>query len=138
MPVTLVPAEGSVIKNFQIVDTGGIFDGNTKIITQGVFLKGKLNGLECTVTKYGGDDISIRHGAYEAGREHGDIFEYVFVQALWEGLFVADSNISVTRYTQIFTDGVWQSTSATETKQITGTRTYNTKGYLVGFTYVEV
>jgi hypothetical protein len=138
MAITMVPAAGSVIKNFQIVDTGGIYDDNLKVIKQGKFLSGKLNGPDCVVTSYGGSEINIRKGAFSAGVENGSIFEYVFVQSDWELLFGANSSISVTRYSHVFANGVWQSTSATNTVKITGTRTFNTKGYLVGFTFMEV
>lgn len=138
MPVTLVPDEGSIIKNFQIVNSGSIFDGNEKIITQGTFLKGKLNGDNCILTRYGGEDISIRKGTFSNGLENGNIFEYVFLQAEWEKLFVNNSHISVTRYTHVFANGVWHSTSATATVTITGTRVFNDKHYLVGFTFSEI
>lgn len=137
MPVTLVPDEGSMIRNFQIVDAGSIFDSTTKIITQGTFFKGRLNGENCIVTKYASEDVSIRKGTYSGGLENGDIFEYVFVQSEWEKLFDA-SGINVTRYTHVFVHGNWHSTIETTTKQITGVRKFNDKQYLVGFTFTEV
>lgn len=138
MPVTLVPDAGSKIQNFQIVTAGGIFNSNVFTITQGTFLKGKLEGDNCFFTSYGGATISIRQGQFSTGQENGNIREYVFPKADWENLFVEGTPISVTRYTQVFAGGAWQSTSATVTLNISGTRTYNSQGNMTSFKFVEV
>jgi hypothetical protein len=137
MAITMIPDEGSTIKNFQIYESGSVFDSTAKTIKQGSFLSGKLSGANCTTVNYSLPLITIRRGDFTAGKEDGAILEYVFDQANWDALF-SDVGISVTRYTHIFSSGVWQLTSATETKVIKGTRTVNAKSILVAFSFSEV
>lgn len=138
MAITMVPDAGSKIQNFQIVTAGSIFDDVKCLIIQGTFLKGKLNGDVCFRTNYSSTDVSIRQGQFSAGLENGDILEYVFDLADWDKFFEDKSSVSATRYKHMFANGVWQSTSETIAKNISGTKVLNANDRMIKFTFVEV
>lgn len=138
MGIVLVPDPGSVIKNFQIVDSGSVYNGNTFIFYQGKFYAGKLNGPSCCLTNFASSGfVNIRVGAYNAGKPHGTVFEYVFPKSLWD-TFSTGSIISATKYTQVFNNGVYVSTEATDSVSIEGNTTVNSNGYYNSFTFAKV
>lgn len=141
MVVTFIPntEKGGHFRNFQIVGEGSTFDENNGIFIQGFFERGKLNVQDVgTVTKYLGDAVSIRQGSYRNGMEDGKIYEYVFAKSEWQTFIDGKVSVSTEKYTQLFNNGIYVSTSATETKQIIGKFTINAKGYIVGFEFSEL
>lgn len=137
MGIVLAPDSGSVIKNFQIITNGSIYNGNVSMFYQGVFLNGKLNGPSCRLTNYSSSYVNIRVGPYTAGNPDGTILEYVFPKALWTS-FSTGGTISVTRYAQVFNNGVYVQTDSTNTVDIRGSTTINGNGYYNYFTFSEV
>lgn len=140
MVTTLVSAPGSVVKNFQIVTEGGSYNDVACVFKQGSWLKGKLNGSDCTNTNY--SDVSlvnIRKGVYSSDKENGTIIEYVFPKSLW-GDFILNppAGIDSTKYIQEYTSGVLSSTTSSGSQKIKGLVTYNSKGYVIDFSFSEV
>src|SRR6185436_19644105 len=137
--ITLVPDQNSVIKGFQIVTTGSIFDENKSIFTQGVFSAGKLNDTNGRVTNYSGPSVSIRQGGYLLGKENGDIMEYVFRQNLWNAFIdTTTPYILGTRYTHLFNTGTYISTSETKKNiKIKASIDKNQAGRFIAFSYIE-
>ena len=140
MPTTYIPDAGSIVKNFQIITKGGIFDSTACIFRQGTWNAGKLNGPDCTITNYADStSVNIRTGPYSNNSPNGTVSEYVFPKSSWS-VFITnpDAGVDCTRYTQVFTNGVFDSTTETVDKKIKGLVTYNSKGYIIGFTFSEV
>lgn len=136
MAITFIPGEGGVVRNFRIVGNGSICDENKQIITQGTFVKGLLEG-QGIVTNYSSEDINIREGTYTAGKENGQIYEYVFPKSEWEAFASpALGAVPATKYTHQFSNGTWVSTSATDSVQINGNATFNARGFMVAFSFV--
>lgn len=140
MVVSFIRVEGQGhIENFRMVGYGAIYDENALNFKQGFFQNGNLTGPPPgQVTDYSTDSVSIRNGVYTNGVPNGQIYEYVFPKISWSTFVAGQQAVSATKYTQLFSNGVWQSNSATESKQLTGQFTINDKGYIVGFTFTEV
>lgn len=107
--------EGLIINEINCVFKKSTFDEN-----------GRLNG-SATVYNYTNATVFIRVGTYADEKENGTISEYVFNRSLWPDL-LAGSTITTTKYTHVFSAGIWQSTSNTQSKQISVDIIYNGVG----------
>lgn len=139
MPVTFIPINGGYWKNGALHGEGYIIDTNNYIIKKGEFDKGKLSGENCLKINYSNESlVNIRLGIYSNDKENGQVYEYVFSKSLWDDFLNLEQGVDSTRYTQIFNNGIWSSTSETvNNKKIKGSFDYvNSK--LVGFTFEEV
>lgn len=83
MVVTIVPANGSTIKNGSLVNTGGIYDTDKSIFRQGTWVSDSLNGDNCIKTEYGDAIVNIKCGSYLDGYENGNITEYELPKSSW-------------------------------------------------------
>jgi hypothetical protein len=140
MVVSFVPGVGGMLKNFKLIGNGSVFDSNKKIFQQNNFdSAGLLSGENCLTVNYAADPVFIRVGNYVAGVENGTISEYVFPQSSWSKfLSGTDDGVTSTKYTQVFSNGVWQSTSATATINITSTNTRDANNNISSFSFVEL
>ena len=139
MVVSFIPGPNGMVRNFHIIGNGSIFDENEQVITQGFFNGGVLDGPTVGyVTKYSTDSINIRSGTYARGLEDGQIYEYVFPKTDWLTFKAGIQGVSVTKYTHMFSNGVWKSTSATEIKQAKGKFAYNAKGNMIAFSFTSI
>ncbi len=138
MGIVLVPAPGSYVKNFQIYDTGSVYNGNIFKFYQGKFLSGKLNGVMCTLTNYSDANfVSIRVGPFKNGLENGTVQEYVFPKSQWDS-FINETIVSATKYEHVFVNGVWSQTNGSIVVNIQGKHTVNNNGYINYFSFSEV
>lgn len=135
--VVIIPDNGSHSSNFQIVGSGSYLDGNVCVFSQGPFTSGRLNGNGCTLTNFSIDPVNIRVGSYVSGSPNGTILEYVFPLSEWDA-FSTGTATTATRYTQVFSNGTWVSTSATDTITIQGTTTVNSRNFVNSFSFVEL
>lgn len=139
MPITFIPKNGGYWKNGTLQGGGVIIDTNNSIIKKGTFNRGKLNGNNCLKVDYSGATlVNIRVGIYANDKENGQVYEYVFAKSLWDDFLNLEEGVDSTRYTQIFNNGVWVSTSETvNNKKVKGSFVYvNSK--LNDFTFEEV
>ncbi len=139
MSITYIPKNGGYWKNGTLYGEGDIVDTNNSIIKSGFFDKGKLSGENCLKINYSSETlVNVRMGSYTNDKENGPVYEYVFSKSLWDDFLNLEEGINSTRYTQIFNNGVWSSTSETiNNKKIKGTFNYS-NSRLVGFTFEEV
>lgn len=139
MVVSIVPTNGSTIKNGVLLYSGGIYDTGHFIFRQGSWNSGSLDGASCTKTDYSGSTVNIKTGPYSSGFENGNITEYDFPQTSW-GTFITNpsSGVPATKYNQVYNNGILSSTTSTTPVNIKGNVTYDIKGYIIDFSYAEV
>lgn len=125
MTITWTPVRGEGYwKNGILIGKGQYINDHESIMKKGTFDEnGVLNSTDCEVINYSDtNNVSIRKGPFVNGKEHGEIFEYVFTKSDWEDFKTRANGINSTKYTQLFSNGVWQSTTATvNNKRIKGT-----------------
>lgn len=124
MSITWIPTAGQgVWRKCKIIGNGQEIDEINHIIKRGTFNNdGKLEGPSCIVINYSDStNVSIRSGSYLEGKEHGDVYEYVFPKSSWNNFHGTPNGVNSTRYKHTFNNGVWVSTSETiNNKRIKG------------------
>lgn len=113
MTIRWYPKNGSRWRNGGLEGDGQIIDNNNKKILEGHFNKrGRLDG-ECIKIDFAGPFVSIRKGNFTAGKEDGNVVEYVFGIDQWEVFLNTADGIEVTKYDHVFDNGQWQQTTST-------------------------
>jgi hypothetical protein len=139
MVVSIVPTNGSTIRNGSLVNTGGIYDTGKSLFRQGSWVSGSLDGSSCIKTDYSGNIVNIKTGPYSAGFENGNIIEYDFPKTSWVSFITnPPAGVAATKYAQVYENGILSSTTSTTPVNITGLVTYDAKGHIIDFFYSEV
>jgi hypothetical protein len=116
MPITWIPVRGyGYWSKGKLIGEGQYINENDYLMEKGTFNQdGNLDAVECEVINYSDPaNVSVRLGTYSDGKENGTIIEYVFAKSAWEN-FMINSSVSSTKYTHLFSNGVWESTSNTQ------------------------
>ena len=139
MPIVWLPRNGGYVKNMKMTGEGFFINEKESLVMDGTFKDGILDG-EGMVVKYADNLINIRRGSYSNGKENGAVYEYVFPKTLWREFLDKEEGIdSATRYTHVFQNGAWKSTSETTVKKITGFLTkHDEKNHFISFSLVEL